>query len=65
MSTHRQSVREYMQASETLLKANDLSDEEMEAVQEMLNRISDKLLTSLVALNVLAAWCETGAWRGV
>jgi len=54
-----------MQASETLLQADDLSDEEMEAVQEMLNRISDKLLTSLVALNVLAAWCETGAWRGV
>lgn len=46
MSTHRPSVREYMLASEALLNMADLSDTEMEAVQEMLNRISEKLLTS-------------------
>jgi len=46
MSDHRQSVREYARASEALLKIEDLSAEEMQAVQEELNRLSEKLLKS-------------------
>ena len=46
MSGHRQNVREYVQASEALLETDDLSDAEMEEVQEMLYRISEKLLNS-------------------
>ena len=46
MSAHRQSVREYARASEALLKIEDLSEEETQAVQEMLNRVSEKLLNS-------------------
>jgi hypothetical protein len=42
MSTHRASVWEYVQASEALLKIDDLTDAEMEAVQEMLDRVSEK-----------------------
>ena len=33
-------------AAEALLKIGDLTDTEMEAVQDMLNRLSDKLLNS-------------------
>jgi len=46
MFDHRQSVREYARACEALLKIDDLSDAEIEAVQEMLDRLSDKLLNS-------------------
>ena len=46
MSGHRQNVREYVQASEALLETDELSDAEMEMVQEMLYRISEKLLNS-------------------
>jgi len=42
MSIPRLSVREYRQACEVLLKIDDLTDAEMEAVQEMLNRLSEK-----------------------
>ena len=42
MSIPRPSVREYVQASEILLKLDDLTDAEMEAVQEMLGRLSEK-----------------------
>jgi hypothetical protein len=42
MSTHRAIVWEYVQASEALLKLDDLTDAEMEAVQEMLDRVSEK-----------------------
>jgi hypothetical protein len=45
-STHRQSVREYVQASEALLKIDELTVAELEVVQDMLNRISEKLLNS-------------------
>ena len=38
----RPSVREYVQASEILLKLDDLTDAEMEAVEEMLGRLSEK-----------------------
>lgn len=43
MSTYRQSIREYMEASESLSKIDDLTDEEIESVQEMLDRLSAKL----------------------
>jgi DNA-binding CsgD family transcriptional regulator len=46
MSGHRQRVREYVQASEALLESDELSDAEMEMVQEMFYRISEKLLNS-------------------
>ena len=46
MSIHRQSVQDYMRACEALLKLDELSDAEMEAVQEMRDRISEKLLNS-------------------
>jgi hypothetical protein len=42
MSTHHAIVWEYVQASEALLKLDELSDEEMEVVQEILNRLSEK-----------------------
>ena len=42
MSTPRLSVREYVHASEVLLKLDDLTDAEMEAVEEMLGRLSEK-----------------------
>ena len=43
MSIPRQVVRDYMEASENLLKLGDLTDEETEVVQEMLGRISAML----------------------
>ena len=46
MSGHRQRVREYEQTSEALLETDELSDTEMEMVQEMFYRISEKLLNS-------------------
>ena len=46
MPDHRQSVREYVRASEALLQPGELSDEEMEAVQEMLTRLSKGLPNS-------------------
>ena len=42
MSISRPSVREYVQASEVLLRLDDLTDAEMEAVQEILGRLSEK-----------------------
>ena len=44
MSEHRQTVREYLRATEALLKMDDLSDGEIEAIEHMLNRLSEKLL---------------------
>lgn len=44
MSHYGQHVQDYIRASEALLKAGDLSDEEMQAVQEMVDRVSEKLL---------------------
>jgi hypothetical protein len=43
MSIPRLSIREYVEASEILLKLDDLTDAEMEAVQEILDRLSEKL----------------------
>lgn len=45
MSSPRQVVREYMEASENLMKLKDLTYAEMDIVQNMLDRLS-KMLTS-------------------
>jgi hypothetical protein len=44
MSDNRQAVQDYIRASEALLKADDLTEAEMEAVQEMVDRVSEKML---------------------
>ena len=44
MSDYRQPVQEYMRACEALLKINELSDEEAEAVEEMFGQIAEKFL---------------------
>ena len=44
MSEHRQSVREYLRATEALLKIDDLSDAEIQAITKMLNQLSEKVL---------------------
>jgi hypothetical protein len=44
MHLHRQSLWDYMHASEALLKADELSEDEMQAIEEMLDRLSEKLL---------------------
>jgi hypothetical protein len=35
-------VREYIEASENLLKLNDLTDEDLELVQDMLDRLAEQ-----------------------
>ena len=44
MSNYGQYVQDYIRVSEALLKAGELSEEEMQAVQEMVDRVSEKLL---------------------
>jgi hypothetical protein len=44
MSDYSKQVQEYIRASEALLKAGELSDKEMQAVQQMLDRVSEKVL---------------------
>ena len=44
MSNYRQFVQDYVQASEALLKMGELTDNEMEVVQQMTERVSEKLL---------------------
>jgi hypothetical protein len=44
MSAHRQSVREYLRATEALLKIDDFSDAEIQAIGTMLDQLSKKLL---------------------
>ena len=46
MAEHRQSVREYLRATETLLKIDDLTDAEIQALAHMLNTLAEKLLDS-------------------
>lgn len=43
MSISRQIVRDYMEASETLLELDDLTDAEIDAMQEMLDRLAEML----------------------
>jgi len=44
MPDYRPPVQEYMRACEAVLKINELSIEEAEAVEEMFVRIADKFL---------------------
>ena len=44
MPDYRQSVQEYIDACEALLKLNELTEEEAEVVEEMFGQIADKFL---------------------
>jgi hypothetical protein len=44
MPDYRQPVQEYIPACEALLKINELSNEEAEAVEEMFGQIAEKFL---------------------
>ena len=45
MSIHRQSVQDYMRACEALLKSEEeLTDSETRAIEEMIDRLSERLL---------------------
>jgi len=44
MSIPSECVREYIEVSENLLKLNDLTDEELDLVRDMLDRLSEMLL---------------------
>ena len=44
MPDHSQCVREYLRATEVLLKTDELTESERKAVAEMLDRLSEKLL---------------------
>jgi hypothetical protein len=46
MSTYRQSVHDYIRACEVLIKSGDLSEHELQAVEDMARRLSDELLSS-------------------
>lgn len=46
MSTYRQSVHDYIRACEALLASPDLSGHEMQAIEEMMTRLSDALRSS-------------------
>ena len=46
MSMYRPSVNDYIRACEALLTSPDLSNHEMEAVEAMMTRLSDALLSS-------------------
>ena len=47
MSEYRQSVREYLRATEALLKIKDLSDTEIQAIAQVLNHLSEELLNEV------------------
>ena len=44
MYLHRQSVWDFMHASEAILKTHELTDAELQALAEVLYRLSEKLL---------------------
>ena len=44
MSTHRQSIRDYIHACEVLLQVSDLTVAEQEAVDTMIGRLQENLL---------------------
>lgn len=46
MSTYRQSVHDYIRTCKALLATSDLSDHEMQAVEEMTTRLSEELLSA-------------------
>lgn len=43
---YRPSVHDYIRACEALIASRDLSDHEMQAVEAMMTRLSDALLSS-------------------
>jgi len=43
MSEHRQSVRECVRATEALLKTDELTEDEIQAIGNMLDQLSKKL----------------------
>ena len=47
MSDYCQSVQDYLRASEALLQREELSDEETGAIEDMLDRLHDKLLNDV------------------
>ena len=51
MSNYSQLIREYIRASEALLKADGLSDEEKNLIDEVLTRISSEVLFGYVPLD--------------
>ena len=44
MSDYRQTREDYLRISEALLQMEELTDAEMDAIEEMLERVSDKVL---------------------
>lgn len=44
MSDIRQSIQDFLRVSDDLLKTEELTDAEMEAIEVMLERLSDKVL---------------------
>ena len=44
MSTHRQSISDYIQACEVLLQVSDLTVAEQEVVESMIGRLQENLL---------------------
>jgi transcription initiation factor IIE alpha subunit len=44
MSAHRQIVREYIRVTEALLKTDEFTDDEIQAIGTMLDQLSKKLL---------------------
>ena len=51
MSDYRQLIREYIRASETLLKAEELSDQERKLIELVLKRISGELLAGRLPID--------------
>ena len=51
MSDYRQLIQEYIRASETLLKAEELSGEERKLIEEALKRISTELLAGRLPID--------------
>jgi len=43
MSDYRQSVQDYLRASEALLQTEELTDAEMRAIEDMLERLCEKV----------------------
>ena len=47
MSDYRQSVQDYLRVSEALLQIEELSDDERGAIEDMLDRLHEKLLNDV------------------
>ena len=51
MSDIRQSIQDFLRVSDDLLKTEELTDAEMEAIEVMLERLSDKVLNDAALTN--------------